>query len=264
MTSLHAQGRRVAQSDTFEGLARAGHAARAAIYAIIGVLALQVALGDGGKTTDQQGALKTVAQGGFGKVVLVLLAIGVFGYALYKLSAVFLESEWTDRIDGAAGAVGYGLLCVTAVQILMGSGGGGGGGEDKATGGVLGWGTIGQVLVVIAGLVLIGVAGKQIYDGVKQKFTEDVDLSSVSERTRSAFEALGVAGHLARGVIFALLGVFVIKAAIEFDPDEAVGLDGALAKLAQADGGPILLGAVALGLICFAAYSAFEARFKRV
>jgi len=83
-------------------------------------------------------------------------------------------------------------------------------------------------------------------------------------RMRPAFTAVGVAGHLARMIVFALIGVFLVKAAIDYNPDEAVGLDGALAKLGHSAYGPVALGVVAAGLVCFAAYSVLDARYRRV
>ena len=86
----------------------------------------------------------------------------------------------------------------------------------------------------------------------------------MSHRVRQGFTALGVAGYLARLVVFALIGYFLIKAALDYDPDKAVALDGALAHLGQASYGPLLLGVVAAGLVCFGAYSIADARFRKV
>ena len=86
----------------------------------------------------------------------------------------------------------------------------------------------------------------------------------MSPSVDQAFTAVGVVGHLARAVVFALIGWFLIKAAIDYDPDKAVGLDGALAKLASSAFGPVVLGIVAAGLIAFACYSVLDARYRRV
>ena len=199
---------------------------------VIGVLAIKLALGDGGKTTNQQGALETIAQQPFGKVLLIFTAIGLAGYAIWRLvrAAIGHGPEASDdakeRIDGLVSGIGYGALFVTAVSILLGSGSGGSGSPDKATGGVLGW-PAGQVLVAIAGLILIGVGLEQGYKGVKKKFLEKSKTEQMSERVERAFTALGVVGHLARMVVFVLIGYFLISAAIDYDPDKAVGLDGA-------------------------------------
>ena len=81
---------------------------------------------------------------------------------------------------------------------------------------------------------------------------------------RKGYTALGVFGHVARAVIFALIGYGLIKAAIDYDPTEAIGLDGALRKLADASYGPALLGVVAAGLVGFAFYSIADARYRKV
>jgi len=86
----------------------------------------------------------------------------------------------------------------------------------------------------------------------------------MGSRVRNWIEWIGTFGHLARMVVFGLVGVFLIKAAIDFDPNKAVGLDGALAKLAHASYGPFLLGVVAAGLIAFGAYSLSDARYRRI
>ncbi len=264
------QGERVARSSGFEWLARAGLAARGVIYGIIAVLALKLALGDGGKTTDQQGALKTLAQQSFGEILLVLMAIGLFGYALWRFVRAAIghgaegdRDDTKERIDGVASGIGYSLLFVTAVSILAGSGGGGGGGPQQASGGVLDW-PGGQILVIIAGLILLAVAADQGLKGFKKKFLEKSHTERMSEKVKKAFTAFGVFGHLARMVIFAMMGYFLIKAAIDYNPDEAVGLDGALAKLADSAGGPLVLGAVAVGLLGFGLYSFMDARYRRV
>jgi hypothetical protein len=263
-------GDSIAYARWFEWLARAGLVARGVIYAIIGVLALQVAFGTGGETTNQKGALVEIAQQSGGKILLVLMAIGLFGYAFWRLlrAAVGHGPEETDdgkeRLKGVASGLAYTSLFITCLSILVGSSSSGGSGSpDKATGGVLGW-PGGQVIVAIAGLVLIGVGLYQGYDGVKKKFLEKSKTEEMSEKTEKVFTLLGIAGHLARMVIFALIGYFLIKAAIDFDPDKAVSVDGALAALGKASYGPLLLGIVAAGMIAFAAYSIADARYRRV
>ena len=267
----HAQARGddVARKPQFEWLARAGLVARGVIYAIIGVLAVKLALGDGGKTTNQKGALNTIAQQPFGKALLILMAVGLAGYAIWRLvrAAIGHGPEATDdtkeRVAGLASGIAYAGLCVTAVSILIGSGGGSGGSPGKATGGVLDW-PGGQVLVAIAGLVMVGVGLEQGYKGIKKKFLEKSKTEQMSESVQRGFTALGVFGHLARMVVFALVGYFLIRAALDYDPDKAVGLDGALATLGQASYGPVLLGIVAAGLIGFALYSAVDARYRKI
>src|SRR5215203_5965116 len=170
------QGGDFARTPQFEWLARAGLVARGVIYAIVGILSIKLAFGSGGKTTDQQGALAEIAKQPFGKVLLVLMIVGLAGYATWRLvrAAIGHGPEATDdtkeRISGLASGIAYAALCVTAVSILIGSGGGSGS-PDEATGGVLGW-TGGPVLVAIAGLIMIGVGLDQGYRAITTKFLE--------------------------------------------------------------------------------------------
>lgn len=262
------KGEGFADSQAFEWLARGGLVARGAIYAVIGILAIKLALGDGGKTTDQNGALQTIARQPFGKALLVVVTIGLAGYAIWRLLRAAIgrgpesSDDTKDRLDGAWSGISYALLCVTAVSILIGSGGSSGS-PDQTTGGVLGW-PGGQVLVVIAGLVAIGAGIEQGWKGISRKFLEDSKTEEMSESVERAFTALGGFGHAARMVVFTLVGYFFIRAALDYNPHKAVSLDGALTALSHASYGPVLLGVVAAGLIGFAAYSIADARYRRV
>ena len=207
-----AKGDDVARSRQFEWLARAGLFTRGVIYAIIGILAIKLALGDGGKVTNQQGAIETIAKQPFGKALLILVAVGLAGYAIWRLvrAAVGHGPEASDdtkeRVDGLFSGIGYALLCVTAVSILIGAGSGGSTGPGKATGGVLDW-PAGQILVGIAGLIIIGVGLQQGYKGITRKFLEESKTEQMSERVQRPYTALGVFGHLARMVVFVLIGL---------------------------------------------------------
>jgi Domain of Unknown Function (DUF1206) len=262
------QGEQAATSPALGWLARAGLVSRGAVYAVIGILALKLALGDGGKATNQQGALRTIADRPFGKTLLGIVAIGLAGYVAWRLvrAAVGHGAEerdsGSDRVAALASGIAYTVLCVTAVKILVGSATGSGS-PKKATGGVLDW-SIGPSLVAIAGIALIGVAGYQAYKGLKCKFLDDSKTEQMGPGVENAFTALGIFGHLARALVFALIGYGLIKAAVTYDPHKAIGLDGALRKLSHASYGPVLLGIVAAGLVGFAAYSLADARYRRV
>ena len=259
---------RAARAPATGWLGRAGLVARGVVYAVIGILALKLALGDGGKATSQQGALKTIAGQPFGKVLLVLLAIGLAGYASWRLIRAAAghgredQDSAFDRIAAFFSGLGYAALCVTAVAILIGSGSSSGS-LKKATGGVMDW-SGGPLLVGIAGAIFAGVGLYQVYKGLGRKFLDTSKTYEMNEAVKPAFTFLGVVGHVARGVVFALIGYGLIRAAVDYDPKKAVGLDGALRKLADASYGPVLLGIVAAGFIMFALYSIADARYRKV
>ncbi len=111
---------------------------------------------------------------------------------------------------------------------------------------------------------MIGIALYQGYRGVTQKFFDDSKVEEMSPHMKKWIATIGTVGHLARMVVFGLVGVFLIKAAIDYNPSKAVGLDGALAKLEHHSYGPYLLGVVAAGLIAFALFSLSDARYRRI
>jgi len=164
LDSAEAAGHSFVQSSAFEWLSRAGFVARALIYGIIGVLAVKLAFGDGGKITNQEGALQTIAQQPFGKVLLTLVAIALGGYSLWRLvrAAIGHGPEGSDsgfeRLAALASGIVYGAFCWVAVQILVGSGESSAGKPKKLTGGVFDW-PAGRWIVGIAGAVMVGVGG---------------------------------------------------------------------------------------------------------
>jgi hypothetical protein len=251
-------------------LARAGLIARGVVYGVVGVLALKLALGSGGEATSQQGALKTIAHEPLGKVLLIVLTVGLAGYAIWRVARAAVghgaqeQDSASDRVASLASGVAYAALCFAAVEILIGSGSSGGSSSTrKATAGVLGW-PGGTLLVGIAGAILIGVA---LYQGYKALSRDFLDSSTTAEMTRAVkrgYTAVGVFGHLARMVVFGLIGFGLIKAAIGYNPHNAIGLDGALNQLAHDSYGSLLLGVVAAGLIGFALYSIADARYRKV
>jgi hypothetical protein len=256
------------RKDEFAWLARAGLIARGVVYGVIGLLALKVATGSGGADTNQQGALQTVAQQSFGKVLLVGVAIGLAGYAAWQLTTALGHGQqggsWFNRLAAAASSLVYAALCVTAVKILTGGSGGNGSNAPKqAAAGVLGW-TGGTEIVAIAGIILIGVGLFQAYKGLARKFLEEADTARMSEGAERAYTAAGVFGHVARAVVFALTGYGLLTAALEYDPRKAIGLDGALNELSRSSSGPFLLGIVAAGLMGFALFSFVDARYHKI
>jgi hypothetical protein len=253
VASARRGGEALGRRPEFVWLARAGLIARGISYGVIGVLALKLAVGSGGKATNQRGALKTIANERFGQALLIVMALGLAGYAIWRLVRAGIghgtrEADSTgERLAGLASGVAYAALCVTAIKILVGaSTTGGANSPQKTTAGVLAW-TGGTLIIGITGAVLIGVGLYQGYKGISKKFLEDSKTYMMSREVKRAFTAVGVFGHLGRMVVFCLVGYGLIKAGLDYDPHRAIGLDGALHKLSVHSQGPLLLGVVALG-----------------
>ncbi len=140
--SIAAKGRRAGKSPWVERLGRIGLVAKAVLYAVIGVLAIQVARGGREESPDKGGALRTIAEQPFGKGLLVLLACGLAGYALWRLAQGILdrdnEGEGPKGLAKRAGALGkagwYGTLCVLTVSTLVGNGSGDGNEQETTSG----------------------------------------------------------------------------------------------------------------------------------
>lgn len=258
-----------ARSDWVVLLARLGYAAKGVVYIIVGVLAVRTAVGQGGQTTGSQGALRTIVGEPFGQALLWLIGIGLFGYALWRFiqAGVDPEHKGTDasglaaRVGYAASGVIHSALALYAVRLAMGGGGGGGGGQQSLTAGVLA-SPFGQVVVGIAGLAVIAYGAKEAYRGYERKYRDEVAFGSLDARARRWIDHAGRWGLCARAVVFGLIGLFLLRAAIRSDPSEARGLEGALDTLAGSSYGPWLLGLVAIGLVCYGVFSIVKARYR--
>jgi Domain of Unknown Function (DUF1206) len=260
----------LADTGLVEGGGRIGLAAKGVSYVLVALLAIQVALGGGGNPEDREGALQAVGDEPFGAVLLGLLAAGFAGYALWRFAQAFLDRDFEGSgpkgLAKRAGYVGKGLLytalCVICISILMGSGTGGGD-EKQATARVLDV-PLGRWLVGAVGVGFLISAGFNAYRAVTRKFEDDLQTDRLKESHRRAISIAGVIGHLARTVVFGLVGWFLVKAAWEYDPQEAIGLDGALSKLAAESYGTLLLGTAAVGLLAYGCFCLVQALYRQV
>lgn len=266
---------RVAAGDRsawIKGLGRFGLVAKGVSYGLVAYLALKLAFGAGGEATSRSGALATIASTSWGEWLLIALALGFAAYALWRLA----ETIWPSGDDGffkrnakrigtLARAAIYAGLTYSALKIAFGSTHQQSQSAQarRATAHVLSW-HYGTWIVGIAGGVLIAAGLYNAYRGLKKKFTKRWDTASMSEGSRRWGERSGVVGLLARGVVFALIGAFFVKAARDYNPNDAIGLDGALQKLAHEAYGQWLLGLVAVGLLAYAIFCLVEARYRQV
>jgi hypothetical protein len=260
-------------SPWIEGLGRFGYAAKGVVYLIIGGLAVQAALGQGGQTTDQQGAMARIAEAPFGRSLLVVLAVGLLGYALWQLVRAALDTEHkgTDgkgllvRAIFAGVAVIYAGLSLSAIRLAMGVSSGQGS-TEKAQGWTA-WLMSQPFGVWVVGLVGAAVVANglyQFYRAFKSDLTEDLSLYDLDATGRTWVARIGRVGYSARGVAFVMIGGFLVVAALRHNPQAAQGLDGALATLATQPFGPYVLGLVAAGLAAYGLFALVEARYRRM
>ena len=254
-----------------ERLARLGYATEGAVYALIGLLAAGAAFGAGGRTTGQRGAFEVVAKSPFGSVLLGLIAVGFLGYALWRSLQAIMDpdGEGTDvkalgkRVGYGVSALVYAGLAFSAAGLVFGTASDSGGSTDDWTALLLSW-PLGQVLVVGVGAIVVGVGLHELYQAYKADFLEYLKLDEMGEKARQWTKRWGRLGIAARGIVLGIVGAFLIRAALEYDPQEARGLGGALQTLVQQPLGPWLLGAVALGLVAYGLFMLSVARYRRL
>lgn len=255
-----------------ERTARAGYAAKGVVYLLIGVLAMQAAGGTGGRTTGPSGVLHVLLRQPFGRWLLALVAVGLAGYAAWRLYCAAVDPKHPGRRDWkrAAVRVGYTLsalvhggLAWEAARLALGrSGGGAGDGQADQRTAELMAAPFGQWLVGIVGLGVAAYGVAQIVKGVRGRGVEPT--RATDAHVQRALERAAQVGLIARGVVFGMMGLFLVRAALEHDPSEAGGLAEALQELARQPYAPMGLGAVALGLAAYGAYQLALARWAAV
>lgn len=250
-------------------MGRIGLAGRGVLYAIVGLLALQLALGSADEEASTDGAMAWIAERPFGKFLLVALTVSLFALAAWR----FLDAAVGDPVEGddasdrvrfaAKGAV-YLVLAVTALSVTAAnwnagasSSSGGSSTEQRAADTVLDW-PMGQWLVGLGGLALIGYA---VY--MFKRHAIDATFMERLSNGSDSVERLGRAGYAARSVVWTVIGILLVQAAVTYDAEQAGGLSTALQELAGAPWGRLLLIVVAVGLFAFGAFCLAEARFRR-
>lgn len=254
-------------------LARSGYAARGVVYLIVGGLAVLAALGGGGRTTDSEGALRTILQQPFGEVLLALVGLGLVGYAIWRLVQAIADPDGhgTDArglaIRGGllVSAVTHSLLALFALSLIFGWGSSVGGGSGDS--GAQDWTAwllqqpFGRWLVALIGVAVIGAGIAHMIKGYRADFAKYLQMDAATLEQLSPICRFGLA---ARGVVFLIIGGFFVVAAWRFSSGDVVGLQGALQTLQQQPYGWILLAVMALGLCAFGVYSLIEARYRRI
>lgn len=257
-------------SASLKVLARVGLIAYGVVHLLIGWLALQIAWGAAGKSADISGALRTLADQPFGRILLWLVAVGMVALALWQAS----EAIWgyrnrvgakrvRNQVTSGAKAVIYAALGVSAASVVLGWGSWDAQSQQQTTSGVLAW-PAGRVIVVVTGLIIIGVGVAGVVKGVKKSFNEEIDTSSMSPVARKGVARLGQVGYIAKGVALGVVGGLLSYAALTFHRQKAPGLDGALHAILAQPLGRFLLTAVALGFVAFGLFAMLESRYRRM
>ncbi|MFJ8503932.1 DUF1206 domain-containing protein [Streptomyces avermitilis] len=265
------RARRAATGSMREGAAKAGLVARGVIYGLVGVLALRIAFGGSGHQADRTGALQEISAKPFGAVLLWALGAGLVGMAVWRLSEALFGAAGQDggkagkRLLSAGRCAFYVFVAYSVLSFAAGSGGGSSSDDQSkdVTAEALRW-PGGQWIVGAAGIAA-AVAG--VWIGVRavlRKYHKHLKLGEMPRRTRRLVDISGVGGGVARGLVFAAAGAFAVRAAVDYEPDKAKGMDDTLRSFTETPMGPWLLACVAAGLVLFGLFSFALARWRKV
>ncbi|MEJ7732817.1 MAG: DUF1206 domain-containing protein [Polyangiaceae bacterium] len=255
-------------------LARGGHVAKGVLYLTIGALAVQAAAGLGGETTDSSGALRNLLSMPLGGALTVTMAVGMFGYALWRFVEAALDPVpppgshgWKGalrRVGCAISGAGHAMLGVTAVQLFLGARAPSGEHQSKHWTARLLAQPFGAVLVGAVGAVIIGVGIWQLWRAWRCDLDRELMTNRMSNLARTCAAWTTRLGFAAHGLVFGVVGAFLLRAAVEHRAGRARGLGGALAEIGTTPLGTLLLGGVAVGLMFYGLQMFVEARYRRI
>ena len=259
-----ADGRtRVANRPALDKLARLGYAVSGLLHLLIGALAVQTGFGGGGRSADQSGALAQIAAQPFGRV---LLWAAVAGFAalgvLYLSQAIGGWQRPGERVKAGGKSLVYLALAWTSFGFARGSGGSSGQQSADVTARLLEL-PGGRLLVVAIGLLVVGVGVYHVAKGWQKKFLRDLD-GGTEGTLGDAVVKTATVGYIAKGIALVVVGLLFVVAAVQVDPSEATGLDGALHTLREQPLGVLLLVVVGAGLAAFGVYCFARARYGRL
>lgn len=256
-----------------ENFYRFGIVSKGIVYCILGVLALMAAMGIGKEGGGKQGAIDLIMEQSFGKILLVVLTIGLIGYVVWRFIQAINDTEGagTDtkglfkRIGFAISGLIYASLAFYSATLLTkgkGSGNGGGDSEKFIVGKILEL-SYGQFVVGVIGLIIIGKGISQIYKAYTGKFVEKIHEQKMGSASNSVFKKAGKIGYSSRGIVLSIIGFFLILAAVHSNPGEVKNTEGAF-SIINSSFGPIVLGLVALGLIGYGVFMFFMAKYREI
>ena len=253
-----------------ERLARVGYAAKALLYITVGYLASQAAMGPGGRVTDTEGALRVVHDASYGRVLLLVVALGLLGYAVWRVVEALVDPErrgttWKAlavRAGFLLRGLFHGALAVTAFRVALDEQSGASGNQAQR------WTArafdlpAGELLVGLAAAYVAGYGVYQFYRAWSPKMQRHLYLSELSADVRRWVLRVSRFGIAARGVVLCLIGFFLMRAVLRHDAAQAGGLRESLRTVAQLGRWPFII--VATGLIAYGVYELVNARYRRI
>lgn len=257
-------GHRAHRSPWLDRSVRLGLTTYGIVHLTIAWLGIQLALGDHSGATSRNGALHQLAQAPFGRVVVWVVAIGMFALVLWKLLEAVVDAGEEDGAKKVAApladvgkAIVYGTLGVSAVHVALRAGSKSKTSDYTAT---LMQQPYGRWLVGLVGVAIIAYGGYLCYRGWTEKFLEHLDAQGRTGDASTAYRWFGKVGHIAKGLALGVVGVLFVIAAVDHRAKKSGGLDQALHTVLRQPFGPALLLAISVGIGCYGLFCFARAR----
>jgi hypothetical protein len=272
-TNIKRATKQIATSPLIEYLTRLGYVVRGLVYGVIGALALEMALGKNANPADQAGAISALSNTPLGEFLLYIILAGLLGYAVWGLIRAVLDplhkgirpKGIIERVGYAVSGISYLVLAVSTYNLLAGTQSTQSSGEQtkETTASILSksWGVW---LIGVAAMAVIGAGIVQIARGLSRDFEKQFQPYALNRSQRKWINRLGRFGTIARGIVFGLVGLFLLLAAYNHDPNQAQSIDGVFTDMLGQPYGPWLVGIVAFGLVAFGIYSAVSGLWLRL
>jgi hypothetical protein len=254
-----------------ERLARLGYASKGLVYVIVGGLTAAAAFGSGGNDADSNKAFRFIAEAPFGRILVILVALGLLGYAAWRIINAIKDGERRGsepkglaiRAGGFFRGLVYVGLSYEAIRLAMGGSGGQGSDQNAEH-----WSAramnapFGRWLLVIVGLGIAGYGMYQMYRAWKAKLGKQLRLGYITDDFRRRLVAISRFGIAARSIVFLLIGYSIARAAWTRNPEAAQGTSGALQQIASLS--QWLLALIAIGLVSYGVYQFLNARYRTI
>jgi hypothetical protein len=252
-----------------------GYLAKGILYILMGGLTLQAALGMGSTRVDQNVVLLRIFTQPFGRYTLIALAVGLGSYAVWRVMQAFFDPDKEgkdlfgviNRTSYVITGLGYVGMAFAALELSLGTGTGSGGGSEQVTriltAQILAY-PLCSLVVGLVGAFITGLGIYQIYLGYSVRFEHAFEEAEMEPAERRWAIRLGRFGYISRSIVFAVIGVIFIHAALRYSPHEVGFFGQALRSLADQPYGVYIIAVLGLGLMAYGMYAMILARYRRI
>ncbi len=252
-------------------VAQAGLMAKGVVYLLLGAIGFAAAAGIGGKQSSeatQTGALQTVKDLPAGTVLLLVLAVGLLCYSIWRgIQTAYNtggeKTKWTKRVRYLFSALAYLALAYAAFRLATAAGGNKGDSNQQLAAELLDK-PFGKFLVGAAALALAGVGGYQIYYGLSEKYKKHVQGLSLQSKQAATLLTAGKVGYISRGAVWLVIAYLFGRAAWMARASEAGSTGKAFRVVEGSPFGAYLLGALGLGMVAYGVFNFVRARYERL